>query len=354
MSKKIAILINNAYLYAGTENICNFMSEVMGGHNEVQILSLEGSGKPFYEFFKAKEIINFSSCRIPLISCIKYIKKQEFDFVFVITMGKLSVIFSFLSLFYNPFNLFKTNRKIKIFSCEHVSIQSYPSYIRFLKRVFLRYYDDIVVLTDNDRELLFSWGIDATKIVNPISKFDFNRNTRTFNALAIGRLSYQKGFDRLLFIWKEFIKNNAHWHLKIAGDGEEKERLLALVDQLSLRESVTFLGKVEDVSNLYRDSDMYLMTSRYEGLPLVLLEAISWHLPVIAYSCPTGPKEIIIHGENGYLINDDNYSEFLKHMNIIANNDSEFYKQAMSYHVEGSEYFIDNVKEHWVKFLLKH
>lgn len=96
--KKIVLVIKDAYSYAGTENICNFMSECFGDEHEVTIYSLEGSGQPFYPFEKVKDIISFDGEKNPIRSAVQRINQQGFDAVFLISMGRLSVMFAFYSL----------------------------------------------------------------------------------------------------------------------------------------------------------------------------------------------------------------------------------------------------------------
>jgi glycosyltransferase involved in cell wall biosynthesis len=105
-----------------------------------------------------------------------------------------------------------------------------------------------------------------------------------------------------------------------------RQQLSELIKNYNIEDTVTLLGKVKDIDKYYAQSDMLLMTSRYEGLPLVLLEAKSWSLPVIAYDCPTGPREIIENDIDGFLIPVNNKELFVENepfyllmMNVIIN-----------------------------------
>lgn len=316
--KKVWIFIQNAYSYAGTENVCNFMTKAMSDSAEITVVSLEGSGVPFYDFDNAKEIISLASYKEPLKKAIDLINKGLPDVVFVVSMGRLSVLFAYRAWL----GLSKSAKNnIKFISCEHIAMDSYPKLIRFLKFITLKFYHKVIVLTEHDKNLVNSWGIECQVIYNSITYKYFKRNSNNYTALAIGRLDPQKGFDLLLPIWRDFIKLNPQWKLLIAGEGKEKSNLVSLANSLGVSESVQFLGVVKNVDEYFKKSDIFLMTSRYEGLPLVLLEAKSWSLPSIAYDCPTGPRDIIANDKDGFVISIGDEKNYISKLHQLANDD---------------------------------
>jgi glycosyltransferase involved in cell wall biosynthesis len=137
----------------------------------------------------------------------------------------------------------------------------------------------------------------------------------------------------------------------IAGDGELKDALIAQAKSLNISNSVSFVGRVSNINDYYRDSDMALMTSRYEGLPLVLLEAKSWSMPVVAYDCPTGPQEIINDNVDGFLVPMNDRATFIAKMNQLAHNDELFY--AMSEKTKTTSLKFDGkvIKESWLSLV---
>lgn len=125
--------------------------------------------------------------------------------------------------------------------------------------------------------------------------------TATPFVLAAGRLVEQKGFDLLLHAFARNRKAFPDWHLVIAGDGPLREELIHLSRRLGLGERVRFAGLVKDMDQLYAAATIFVLSSRFEGYPNVLCEAMSHGLPCVAARCPSGPDEIITHGENGLL-----------------------------------------------------
>lgn len=120
--------------------------------------------------------------------------------------------------------------------------------------------------------------------------------------VAMGRLVKQKGFDILLEAFRLCSDHHPQWSLHILGEGEERKTLEAMAETLKLQGRVKFIGLVKDPSLVLRDADMFVMSSRFEGFPLALIEAMACGLPVISTDCPTGPSEIIRNGVDGILV----------------------------------------------------
>ncbi|WP_062742825.1 glycosyltransferase family 4 protein [Erwinia persicina] len=343
--KKIVLVIKDAYSYAGTENICNFMSECFGEQHEVTIYSLEGSGKPFYPFNQVQQIVSFNGEKNPLKAAVNKIHQQQFDAVFLISMGRLSVMFALYSM------MSMKKKPARVYACEHVAINSFSKPIKLLKYLALRYYDRVIVLTDKDHQVFNGWNIPSKTIPNPVVYKNLQRTQRHYQALAVGRLDHQKGFDLLLDVWQGFVATHPDWKLVIAGDGELKEALVAQAARLNISDSVNFVGRVSNINDYYRDSDMALMTSRYEGLPLVLLEAKSWSLPVVAYDCPTGPQEIINHEKDGFLVAMNDRARFIDCMNQLVHDDALFYAMSAATQTTSRKFDGKVIKESWLSLL---
>jgi len=123
------------------------------------------------------------------------------------------------------------------------------------------------------------------------------------SAIAVGRLVYEKGFDLLIEAWTCVYEKHPDWELHIYGDGNEKENLLRLIQNKQLGPVVKIHEPEKDIYNQYVKNSMFLFPSRYlEALPMVLIEAMSCGLPLIAFDSPCGPKDIVVDGENGFLI----------------------------------------------------
>lgn len=187
--------------------------------------------------------------------------------------------------------------------------------------------DVIVVLTNKDKKY-FSENLKIKnkliRIYNPfIKKNNENKyNERSNIILSSGRLTYQKGFDILLEIAKELKEKTKDFKWIILGEGEDRELLENRIKEYNLENYVELKGNVQNVEEFYRKSKMFVLTSRFEGLGIVLIEAKSYKLPIVSFNCDCGPSEIIQNNVNGYLIEKFNIEEMTNRIyTLLADNE---------------------------------
>lgn len=168
-------------------------------------------------------------------------------------------------------------------------------------------------------------------------------------ALVVARHSYEKGIDRVLAIWKEFTNQHPDWQLHIYGSGDATDHQL-LASKLGISHSVRFFEPVHQMEVVYQKAGMFLMTSRFEGLPMSMLEALSFGIPCVAFDCPVGPRSLL-NTENGFLVEDQNDGSFLAKMNdIVMNNiDKELMSKAARESVQQFE--LAKVMKFWSDLL---
>lgn len=143
-------------------------------------------------------------------------------------------------------------------------------------------------------------------IANPVTTAEQSKGSNDAvvlpgrTVLAVGRLTEQKGFDLLIRAFAATKRGG--WSLLILGEGEQRPQLQALIVSLGMERQIFLKGRVNDVERYLRQADLFVLSSRFEGFPNALLEAMGAGLPVIGYDCPSGPAEIIRHEENGLLL----------------------------------------------------
>ncbi|WER49573.1 glycosyltransferase family 4 protein [Cupriavidus sp. WKF15] len=173
---------------------------------------------------------------------------------------------------------------------------------RLARRLSARTCRRIVVLTDLDRDKwvrnLHCENIEVipNTLAFPIPAKPAVRTSRT--AVAVGRLTEVKGFDVLLQAWVPIAKSFPDWRLRIVGSGELLEPLTQLRDRLGLQACVRLEPARSDIESVYRDAALLCLSSRYEGFPLVLVEAMAYGLPIVATDCETGVRAMLTDDEN--------------------------------------------------------
>lgn len=187
------------------------------------------------------------------------------------------------------------------------------------------------------------------KIPNKLSKLDSK------NLIAVGRLSKEKGFDDLLKLFKRVSTKNPEWRLNVVGDGMEKNKLLELAKELKLGDKVTFHGYQDKnyINDLMLDSSIYLMTSHTESFGLVLIEAMSYGIPCVAYTSAQGANEIIDDGINGYLVENRDQDEMLDKINALIEDEKLRKKLGKEARSKSKEYSGEVVLEKWSKLINK-
>ncbi|WP_428855904.1 glycosyltransferase family 4 protein [Bifidobacterium dentium] len=202
----------------------------------------------------------------------------------------------------------KHSTGVKVVSWEHFNYLQNPGvpYRKLTRRWAARRADAIVTLTETDRKLYegnLKLKCPIMAIANPMgtpTEVSYDADSRLI--LSSGRLTYQKGFDLLVKVASKVLPNHPDWQWMVLGEGEDRPVLEQMIHDASLDNQLVLEGRVDDMDSYYRRSAMFVMTSRFEGLPMVLLEAKAHRLPLISFDCPTGPSEVIEDGVNGAVV----------------------------------------------------
>lgn len=181
-------------------------------------------------------------------------------------------------------------------------------------------FEKFVVLT---KQGLQEWNLNSIEVIpNPLwLHTDAVSSLTNKIAIAVGRHVYEKGYDRMLEAWKIIMESQPGWILKIYGEANKEYNVLLMAKSLGISDSVQFMTAQDNIEAAYNEASIHLLTSRYEGFGLVLLEAAAYGVPSVAFDCPVGPKDIITHGKDGYLIENGDISAFAEAViNLIENN----------------------------------
>lgn len=163
--------------------------------------------------------------------------------------------------------------------------------------------DKLIVLTNQDKNQWEKTHKNVLHIPNPATFEVREREGVDYKSvISVGRLDPQKGYSMLIDTWVLVKDKHPEWMLNIFGTGDLKEQLEGKINALGLKGNVNLKGKSDEIENEYLKSSFFVMSSLYEGLPMVLLESMSCGLPVVSFDCEWGPREIIKDGYNGFLV----------------------------------------------------
>lgn len=209
-------------------------------------------------------------------------------------------------------------------------------------------YDRFVVLTLEDLAL---WGSDMKNIcVIPNARtfmFDSQSDTESKTVLAVGRFSYQKGFELLIDAWSKLSSEFPDWHLRIVGGGELKDSYARQIEKHGLTDSVTLVDAVGNMAQEYTGASILAMTSRYEGLPMVLLEAQAAGLPIVSFACKCGPRDIVDNGVSGYLVNEGDVEGMSRKLSVLMSDPGMRKKFGAEAYRNSENYTMDAVMAKW-------
>ncbi len=167
-----------------------------------------------------------------------------------------------------------------------------------------------------------------------------------YQLLAVGRLTEQKAFHRLLDVL--YLLPDIYT-LTVLGEGELKSTLAKKAEELGIASRVTFVGATKDIGPYYEQANILVMTSIYEGLPLVILEANAYALPVISYDCDTGPREMIVDGVNGYLIAEGDSDAMVDKITKLSNDEHLYKRMCDDAFKYSKRYSIGKILNYWKK-----
>lgn len=206
--------------------------------------------------------------------------------------------------------------------------------------------DRFVVLTHEDSAY---WKGLSNQIVipNPITiEQGITSECTSKQVIAVGRYTYQKGFDLLISTWGIVHLKHPDWALNIYGGGN-REAYQQQVDKLGLQKAITCNGPVNHIAEKYRESSIFVLSSRFEGLPLVLMEAMSSGLAPVAFTCPCGPRDIITNGEDGLLCENGNIEKLAEGICRLIEDETLRKEMGKKASVSIQRFTVDRIMQQW-------
>ncbi len=330
-------------------------------HDEVTLITIDSQQSDFYALddrinrialdLKKKSPNSWSAVKnnIVQISALRKVIKKSNPEVVISFMDKMNVV-SLLST---------TGLSFPIVVSEHIDPRQLPpgGIWNLLRRLsYLR--ASIVVVLTKELQNVLSGFVPMKKlrvIPNPAVEISYKNNSvfpftlPPLFMVAMGRLYPQKGFDILLDAFSR--SNHKQWSLVIMGEGPERKNLEYLSKELGIESNVYLPGRIKNPHDIFRMAKFFVLSSRFEGFPMVVLEAMSCELPVISFDCPTGPNEIIRDGVDGMLVTAGDVTAMAAAMTKLMQDEGERNRLGKKALAVIDRYSIDKIMELWDRAL---
>ncbi|MDV2315133.1 glycosyltransferase [Vibrio cholerae] len=308
-------LIINSLKGGGTEKVCTLLASSFSasGYN-VNLYVLDDSGSSYHVHDQVKIIYLGKSSTLKSIPVLFNLIKNE-------KLGKI-LVFNHELCLVMLFIKYVLKKDIKIISRINNTLSKtmvfkslkYRLIVGFLMRKFYNKLDFFIFQSNGIKEdMLKNFAVKRNYAVihNPIVNISAKENIRKdIDLLYVGRLVEQKNVIDILTVIKRLSEKGVDCSLTIVGDGPKRSELEEFCTNNGLLHLVTFAGQQSNTADFYQRARVTLLTSFNEGFPNVLVESISYGTPVISYDCPSGPKDIIEDGVNGFLVEYLNINEF--------------------------------------------
>ena len=349
--KKIALV--GFHMYGGgtarvMANLSNFFNE-----NNIEVhniiihdeIGYEYSGE-LYNLGKLKSTSNTIFNKIKRFSALrKYIKQQDFDFIIDFRFRKRTLQEYMISKFiYKP--------KKTIYTIHSSQLEIYLPKSKFWTHLVYGKAYKVLAITKEMKEMVekkYPNLKNVSMIYNPVihstieAKKEQPIDLNFEYVIGVGHFdTNQKQFDKLIESYAKSKLPKNQIHLVILGKGQRKPEVQNVAEKMHIKSQVHFLGFQDNPYKFMKNAKAFVLSSWHEGHPMVLIEALSCNVPAVSFDCPTGPREVISHRENGLLIEDQNFEELTNGLNLLLL-DEALYKKCKNNSIDSVKKFSLNV-----------
>jgi len=368
---RIVFSTDQIYLHGGIEKVmaikANYMADILG--YEVFILTTEQKlNQPCYFLSNKIQLIDIGVNYVRNRSYFSFQNLKNIPIHFFRMLKKLYEIepnvliicnYSY-DFYWVPF----INPKIKkikefhssryLYEIKRNKTRSYKDLLFFkISDWFESKYDSLLVLSQTEKE--FYKTKNVVVIPNPIDLPIFSASLTSKKVIAVGRIAPVKGYDKLITAWQIVANKFPDWELHIYGEDYNgtKSQLQYLIQNAQLQNKILFKGTIDSIIEIMKDYSLCVMTSKTECFPMVLLESLSVGLPVISFNCPTGPKNIITPGIDGFLVSDQNVVELANKIIYLISNKVDLIKMGKNAKENVKFFSSECIMQQWVKLLIE-
>lgn len=337
-------LIHSLKGRSGTERVTCQLANIFDNFGyKVIILNLDTpKNSVAFDINDTVDIVHFSGSIFNLLRKLKSLNEK--DILFIQNMERLAL----LTLFLKP--------QSKNICLEHGVFFVKSKFGKLLTQYLYPRLDALVTITYADAENYLRF-LDRNKVHTIYNSTPFSPENITYNfaskkIIAVGRLSTEKNFSALIHAWSFIYHEYPDWCLEIYGDGPEEHTLKNLIKELTLQ-NVTIKENSNNIAEVYKNASFLVQTSKFEGLGMVLIEAQSFGLPIIAYDCPYGPAEIISHSHNGFLVEPNNINLLVKNIKKLMSSQELCEEMSVAAIKSVSKFDTYHVNDKWLRLFNK-
>lgn len=242
----------------------------------------------------------------------------------------------------------------KVIVTEHGSYYGYNIIYKKLKQWLYPKCNSVVVPTTMDYEIYKSQGCNAFYIANPLSFYNNKvSDLKEKVVINVGRLTSDKRHSLLLSIWKKLSLKHPQWKLKIVGKGELKLELEDQIKKNKMEDVVEIIEPIKNIEQFFLHSSIFAFTSKNEGFGMVLAEAMSCGVPCISFDVPSGPRDIIEDGVDGFLIKNKDENDYAEKLNLLISNFEKRIEMGENAKQNIRKFLDSKIEKEWISLLNK-
>jgi glycosyltransferase involved in cell wall biosynthesis len=317
---------------------------------KIRIINLDINFEELWRTKFLKRIIDYSlkqkKYKKALSTCLKKIKpditisvlRREINFINSIKDGSIKIG----EFHFNKDNYRDYKKSIRLDFLRNLANKwGMKQLVRKLKKL-----TRFVVLSYEDMQKWTELN-NVTVIHNPLAFFPNKiASLDKKEVIAIGRYTYQKGFDLLMEAWKIVHEKHPDWNLNIYGGGDTKE-LFSQIQDLKLESCCRLNPPVPNIEEKYLESSIFVLSSRYEGFGMVISEAMACGVPAVSFACPCGPKDIIRDEEDGLLVEPENIQELAQKIIYLIDHKDIRIEMGHKAKISAERFKIDKIMDQW-------
>lgn len=349
---RVVFLINDITMPGGLSRVTlNLNQEFCNFHSDLEVKAVSAAAKftkvehSHIDYLNMPALHGLSSLQkfkwyISLKNNVeRYVDEQGCDVV--IAVGTAMTLFASFCKFQHA----------QLWGAEHLAHNHYGVLRKVLKRWRYPKLKRLICLTQSDKENYYDKYLRSVSVIPNFTNFaDVSVGSSDGkNILFVGRYNKMKGVDYLVNVIRISSVSCPGWRFTLFGEGEQKDWLLNELSVNGLTDVVTVNEPTANISTEYLNADIFILTSRNEGFPMVLLEAQAHGLPIISFDCETGPSEIISDQEDGFLIPTFDVNEFADKLILLANDEDLRLRMSQQALINRRKFSKEAIVQQWIK-----